>query len=200
MQCQFKNSFALALTILLSICSSSFGATGTLTYLEQFHEGEYEGEYQCADEELGIDCKPHGRGTMEYWNGDRYAGGFFEGEKSGQGTLYIDIPYHFRNWYGRECYFTGIWKGNQLTDGVMSIEGVYYYAGQVSFSFPEGEGKLVIDDTTWIGTFESGGLVEGTKTVTGGTTWDGTFRSGKLVEGVKTLSDGSTQKINRPYF
>ena len=200
MHCQFKNSVALALTLLFSTVSSSFGATGTLTYLEQFHEGEYEGEYQCVDEELEIDCKPHGRGTMEYWNGDRYAGGFFQGEKSGQGTLYIDIPYHFRNWYGRECYFTGIWKGNQLIEGVKSIEGIYYYAGQLLVGFPEGEGKLIIDDTTWIGTFESGVLVEGIKTVIDGTTWDGIFRSGELVEGVKTLSDGRIQKITHPNY
>ena len=93
-----------------------------------------------------------------------------------------------------------IWKGNQLIEGIKSIEGIYYYAGQLLGGFPEGEGKFVIDDTTWIGTFESGELVEGTKTVIGGTTWDGTFRSGELVDGVKTLSDGSTQKITRPYF
>ena len=88
------------------------------------------------------------------------------------------MPYHRRSWYGRECYFTGMWEGNQLTDGVMSIEGIYYYAGQLLGGSPEGEGKFVIGDTTWIGTFESG----------------------ELVEGVKTLSDGSIQKIPRPYF
>ena len=66
--------------------------------------------------------------------------------------------------------------------------------------YPEVFGGAACLSTHWIGTFESGELVEGTKTVTAGTTWDGTFRSGELVEGVRRLSDGSTQKITRPYF
>lgn len=62
------------------------------------------------------DCKGgmrHGQGTAEYWNGEKYEGGWVQGAREGTGT-----------WWGKKGVYIGEWKRDKKHGaGIITFEG-----------------------------------------------------------------------------
>lgn len=163
-----------SLFIILFLFSYTFAAADKLEY----EKATYTGETFYGD--------PHGRGTMNYNDGETYSGQWKFGLEHGRGKVE----------YKNGDVYAGQWKeGRQNGKGVYTYAGGAIYTGMFLDGLFEGEGVLeYADGRKFVGTFKDDYKYEGKMTLDDGTIVEGIYPKEGKTDGKYniTYTDGST--------
>ena len=169
---------------------------------------------ECGDCYTGQLCpvtsRQHGRGVMQYVNGESYAGEWENGQQHGQGVMcYTDGRYSGEYVRGERCG-TGVWEGE---DG-NKYEGEWK-AGLRNGKGKEWQGEELIYDGEWVANARHGygvaqsaaggwryegewvnGVMDGYGSIeySTGEVWEGQWHAGAMHgEGMRISSTGTSQ-------
>lgn len=134
---------------------------GVIRYQDNVYKGKWENLKRCGfgndvykDNSqytgMRVNDKRHGKGTYFFSpTGSTYEGFWFEGVKSGDGTLTENA-----------CTYTGVWDNNRLYFGTMFDPMRGTYKGELDEKRrPHGQGKFImIDKTVYEGNWKDGDI------------------------------------------
>jgi hypothetical protein len=131
------------------------------------------------------DCQ-NGKGTMIYYSTQKYVGEFKDGQRHGQGTLYLPL----------QRVISGKWDNDAIIEGSATLSDGTRYTGGWQFGYRHGKGKLTYSDgREYVGEFHDGqkhGL--GTMSYPDGRTYTGQYQKGQRT-GSGTMSYPNGRKV-----
>jgi hypothetical protein len=136
------------------------------------------------------DCQ-NGKGTMIYYSTQKYVGEFKNGQRHGQGTLYLPLQ--------REM--SGRWDNDAIIEGSATLSDGTRYIGGWKFGYRHGKGKLIYSDgRVYVGKFHDGQKHgQGTMKYPDGRIYVGDYWKGQRT-GVGTMTYPNGQKLTGQFL